>query len=432
MQDILKAGLTTMSNGQALSSGGMIYINPVGGNNVTINQKISIAIPTPYLDSSMQVFKGEVQPDNSINWTDPEPMSENPHLTALGKGMLIFRNNCASCHTIRKDLTGPALGGVLQRVLPLYNGDKRGLYAFMRNPAKVMQKEAYYRRLKEKFSGVVMTSFDGLSDTDLDLIFAYIENESKKPKVPVNPTTCKDSCLLYRQTVSYCNETIAALKNEDQYEKEKNTDDSIHLPVAPIDPDKISRPSWDDVTTITPSYNTSFYYQFNIDEFGWHNLDCLNDNDDTVKKSVLTVRIGKEYINKFQLYLIIPSIKVMLPGGLLKNKNDEYGFRDLDGTILLPQNTKAYIIAMGAQDEVIIFGKTAFTTQEKQTLDLKFSKLSKEEFDREIAALPLGEATIKAEVINSATYLRDTYKELEKAEQLKPKGCDCNISRPKT
>jgi len=424
MQDILRGGLTTTSNGQPLSSGGMIYINPAGDNKVTINQKISIAIPTPYLDSNMQVFKGEVKPDNSINWTDPKPMTATPPFTALGQGMMLFRNYCASCHAIRKDLTGPALGGVLQRVLPLYNGDKKGLYAFMRNPAKEMQKEPYFQRLKEKVGGVVMTSFS-LSDAELDLLFAYIENESKKRAVvPANPNplTCKDSCLLYRQTVAACQETIAELQHEG---KNQNEISKYAVPATIT-----GTQSWKDVTTITPSYNTSFYYQFDIEEFGWRNIDCLVEENDTIKKSVLTVRVGNEYLNKIQLYLIIPSVKVMIPGGLLKNKKDEYGFRDVDGTILLPQNTKAYIIGMGAQDEVLLFGETAFTTQAKQTLELKFTKLSKEEFDREITSLPLGEATIKAVAINGATKLRDTYKELENAEQLKPQGCECNLTQP--
>jgi hypothetical protein len=46
MQDILQAGLTTLSNGQPLSSGGMIYINPVGDNAVRIVKPISIASPS--------------------------------------------------------------------------------------------------------------------------------------------------------------------------------------------------------------------------------------------------------------------------------------------------------------------------------------------------------------------------------------------------
>src|SRR5687768_16627210 len=52
MRDIIKAGLTTQSNGQPLSSGGMIYINAVGENNVRITQKISIATPTPFLEKN--------------------------------------------------------------------------------------------------------------------------------------------------------------------------------------------------------------------------------------------------------------------------------------------------------------------------------------------------------------------------------------------
>jgi hypothetical protein len=71
MQDIIKAGLTTQSNGQPLSSGGMIYINAVGENNVRITQKISIATPTPFIEKNMQLFKGEVQGDSTIYWIAP-------------------------------------------------------------------------------------------------------------------------------------------------------------------------------------------------------------------------------------------------------------------------------------------------------------------------------------------------------------------------
>ena len=49
--DIIKAGLTTTSNGQPLSSGGMIYINPKAGQKVTIKKPLRVAIPSNNLDN---------------------------------------------------------------------------------------------------------------------------------------------------------------------------------------------------------------------------------------------------------------------------------------------------------------------------------------------------------------------------------------------
>src|SRR3954465_5605627 len=48
---IVKAGLLTESNGEPLSSGGMIYINATGDQKVTIKQRIKVAIPADYLQS---------------------------------------------------------------------------------------------------------------------------------------------------------------------------------------------------------------------------------------------------------------------------------------------------------------------------------------------------------------------------------------------
>jgi cytochrome c2 len=423
MQDMLKAGLTTMSNGQPLRSGGMIYINPVGENKIEIKQPLSIATPTPFLDSNMQLFKGNVQPDSTINWVDPKPLGENPQLAALQKGNALFRNICASCHNETKDLTGPALVGVLDRLLPRYNGNIRGLYEFTRNPVPQLLNVPYYRNLRKKYGGVTMTSFPLLTDTDLDNLYAYIDNETKRRYAI--PATCEDSCILYRQkveelyenTLERTSDSLKRIKIEDL-----PNDTSIFFEDTTTIPDNPSDTIvWEDLQRVIPNYNTTYYYQFSIQSFGWHNIDCMVAGENHVKESQLTVRITGAYKNNFNLYLIIPSVKVMVAGGLLKDRNDEYGFYMNDGAIPLPQQTKAYIIATGEKDKQPIWGKIAFTTQEKQALELKLIKLTKEAFTKEITALKLDNTKIK-----SAEELINNKKELETAEQLKPKGCDCN------
>jgi hypothetical protein len=74
-KDILLAGLSTTSNGKLLSSGGMLYFNAtVNGQNVNIIKPIHISVPTKNYDTSMQLFKGEIQKDSTIDWVDPKPL----------------------------------------------------------------------------------------------------------------------------------------------------------------------------------------------------------------------------------------------------------------------------------------------------------------------------------------------------------------------
>jgi len=96
--------------------------------------------------------------------------SDNGH-----DGKALFYNNCASCHSVFKDLTGPALSGVTQR-LP----DRKLVYKWVRNPAGVLKSgNIYFNALKKRFGNVQMTSFESLSDDDIDAIISYIEITDK-------------------------------------------------------------------------------------------------------------------------------------------------------------------------------------------------------------------------------------------------------------
>lgn len=95
-------------------------------------------------------------------------------------GKMLFQDNCASCHSIFKDLTGPALGGVQGRI-----SDKKLLYKWVRNPAGVLKSgNIYFNELKKRFGGVVMTSFSSLSDQEIDAIISYVEKNSKGLPMP--------------------------------------------------------------------------------------------------------------------------------------------------------------------------------------------------------------------------------------------------------
>lgn len=95
----------------------------------------------------------------------------NTAVVVKTEGEILFKNNCAPCHKIDKDFTGPALKGSLARW-----GDKKAMYDFIRNPSKSINENAYARQLDEKWKGVMMTSFANLTDAEIEAIMNYCES----------------------------------------------------------------------------------------------------------------------------------------------------------------------------------------------------------------------------------------------------------------
>lgn len=77
--EIMKAGLSTTSNGKLLETGGMFYINArIGNENLSIdkNNPINASVPVNNNKKDMLLFKGERMADGSINWVDPKPLKK--------------------------------------------------------------------------------------------------------------------------------------------------------------------------------------------------------------------------------------------------------------------------------------------------------------------------------------------------------------------
>ncbi len=73
---IMKAGLSTTSDGKLLETGGMFYINGrEKGRNLTIDQSKGIytSIPDNNPGKDMMLFEGKRMPDGQINWVNPIP-----------------------------------------------------------------------------------------------------------------------------------------------------------------------------------------------------------------------------------------------------------------------------------------------------------------------------------------------------------------------
>jgi cytochrome c551/c552 len=97
-------------------------------------------------------------------------------------GKALFQANCASCHAVHKNLTGPALAGLEGRG-PW--GDRKKLVAWIHNSSAFVKTDEYASALLKQYNGVPMTHFPQLSEAEIDAIVKYI-NSVPPPGTPVN------------------------------------------------------------------------------------------------------------------------------------------------------------------------------------------------------------------------------------------------------
>ncbi|MFN3316166.1 MAG: cytochrome c3 family protein, partial [Raineya sp.] len=88
----------------------------------------------------------------------------------VAKGKDLYSQNCASCHKVHADATGPKLAGVNQRRTEAW------LIKWIRNSQSLIKSgDATAVKLYNDWNQVAMNSFPDLSDDDIRSILAYID-----------------------------------------------------------------------------------------------------------------------------------------------------------------------------------------------------------------------------------------------------------------
>lgn len=112
-------------------------------------------------------------------------------------GKALFKANCASCHNIKKDATGPALAGVQSR---WPNKDLLKLWIKNWNKA-VATGDPYAVKIKDWNPAIAMSVFDNLKDAEVEAILSYIDAEAKAadamPATAAAPAAEEDNSFLY-------------------------------------------------------------------------------------------------------------------------------------------------------------------------------------------------------------------------------------------
>lgn len=229
-EDIMQQGLSTMSNGSMLQTAGMFYLNGYDGDQpLSLQKNISVSVPANEINPKMQLFKG-VEENGQVNWVDPKPIDNGlrtydittldfyppdyiPAVKELGKdftnkrytdslyysfsgypyseseidGRTIFLQRCASCHRMDVAMTGPALGGVLDR----WNGSRANIKTWIKDYDKAV--EAKIPRALEvvHYANTAMQKFEGiLTEKQLDALVNYLA--TWRPSSAPAPTAAND------------------------------------------------------------------------------------------------------------------------------------------------------------------------------------------------------------------------------------------------
>jgi mono/diheme cytochrome c family protein len=88
------------------------------------------------------------------------------------KGKSLYKENCASCHGLIKNIHGPALAGLEKRW-----SSKKLLYMWINNWQKAVATGDPYANMIKDFSPAAMSNFN-FSDEEIDSILAYINESS--------------------------------------------------------------------------------------------------------------------------------------------------------------------------------------------------------------------------------------------------------------
>jgi len=110
-------------------------------------------------------------------------------------GEKLFKANCTACHALDKQVIGPPLKGVVERVKTEGGVDKDWLHKWIKdNKALRASGDKYANEIFEKFNKTEMLQFPNLTDKDIDDILAFTTNPpAPAPEPTATAATATDA-----------------------------------------------------------------------------------------------------------------------------------------------------------------------------------------------------------------------------------------------
>jgi mono/diheme cytochrome c family protein len=414
LREMLRANLTTQAGKDMLSSDGMFSIGTK--EQSTITGVIHIKVPAIDASKKMRLYKG-LEKDGKIDWQSPT--SNIKTVTPLSdSGEVFYKANCISCHAIDKTIIGGALAWMDKR-----EGER--LWPLIENYQKLIAHGDGYANCIFCRYRSNMTIFENiLSHRDIDAIARYVDKVSREEGIPetFNPNKGCDSCDYYHEYYHDLQRKRDSLVSNNGAMAVLN----YSLPVIPLDTTAIvidgNAPVSNSSHVDVPYYNAE-YYQFDINTFGWYNLDCLLKEWNGLPESSLIVKVTGGFTERIKVYLAIPSFKVFTEGGFLQNRKD-FGFDEDDGKTRLPQGADAFIIAVGEQNEKLYYTQRHFITDLSQTVDISLKESDKASILASFESLRLNRAEMTVQKTKNFEGIKGVDDEL-KTLKGKLSNCSC-------
>ena len=98
------------------------------------------------------------------------------------KGKTLFNSNCAACHKLDGNMTGPALRNIEKKLAEEEGLDRDWLVSWIHNSSAMIKSgDAYANKIYNEYNKLPMTPFPQLSEDDIGDILAYTAEEKKAP-----------------------------------------------------------------------------------------------------------------------------------------------------------------------------------------------------------------------------------------------------------
>ena len=109
-------------------------------------------------------------------------------------GEKLFKANCTACHALDKQVVGPALGGIVEKLKSEEGLDTDWLHKWIKdNKSLRASGDAYANKIYEQFNKTEMQVFPNLTDTDINDILAYTTNPPKEEPAAADATATADN-----------------------------------------------------------------------------------------------------------------------------------------------------------------------------------------------------------------------------------------------
>lgn len=97
-----------------------------------------------------------------------------PAQVDVARGQILYRQLCKSCHKLDRNAHGPMLAGAVAR----WHGNKIALKAYIKNsPGMIAAGDTIAVKIWKQWKRRKMPPFPTLTDTDLDCLLAFMEQE---------------------------------------------------------------------------------------------------------------------------------------------------------------------------------------------------------------------------------------------------------------